>query len=226
MAQSIADHIRRRIVTGDLPAGRRLPSVARMARLFGVSVPTMHAAVHILGSLGLVRVSQGVGTFVARPRQGAALLSHAWLRMTTEELALMRFSIDSQVPVVVARLVRTGPINRLPRTLSDISFWAFERSMSRTGFPEDFLRTDLRFHAEIARSVRRAEITGELSRSIGERLLPHLAAVADVQAGDEALHDMHHALAASILDGEPVATARLARSIARREMDSLREALG
>lgn len=197
-----------------------------MAGFFDVSVPTMQAAVHVLASLGLVRVSHGVGTFVARARDGAALLNHAWLQATTAELAIMRAAIDRHMPVVVAQLVRTKPTSRVPTTLSDISLWAYERSAARYGFPEHFLRADLRFHVEIARSVRGAEVTADLCQRIGERLLPRMMAVADVQAADDGMDEMHRDLAASILDGEPVTAARLARSLSRREMRSLNESLG
>lgn len=196
-----------------------------MAGFFAVSVPTLQAAVHILASLGLVRVSRGVGTFVARPRHGAAVLNHAWLKITPGELAIMRFAIDTQVPVIVARLVRTKPIIRLPATLSDIAFWAHDRAGYRSDFPEQFLRADVRFHLEVARSVRGAEVTADLYQRIMERLLPHLMAVADVQAADPTLDELHRALASTILDGQPVAAARLARALARRELESLNESL-
>jgi DNA-binding FadR family transcriptional regulator len=226
LAQGIADHLRRRIVSGDLSVGRRLPSIRRMASLFKVSVPTMQAAMHVLVSLGFIRVYPGVGTYVSRPRSAAAVLNHAWLRMTPSELALMRSAIDERMPIVAARLVRTKPPNRLPRTLSDISFWAHERSTSRIGYPQHFLRADLRFHREVARSVRGSETIADLYDGIGERLTHHLVAVADVQAGDDELDSMHLSLAASILDGRTVTSARLARGIARREARSLDESLG
>jgi DNA-binding FadR family transcriptional regulator len=226
LAQGIADHLRRRIVSGDLAAGRRLPSIRRMASLFEVSVPTIQAATHVLVSLGFIRVYPGVGTYVSRPRSRAAVLNHAWLRMKPSELALVRSAIDERMPIVVARLVRTKPPNRLPRTLSDISFWAHERSTSRIGYPEHFIQADLRFHREVARSVRGSETIADLCDGINSRLTPQLVAVADVQAADHELDRMHLALAASILDGRVITAARLARGIARREARSLDSSLG
>ncbi|MGH2417398.1 MAG: GntR family transcriptional regulator, partial [Candidatus Limnocylindria bacterium] len=35
MAQQITNHLRRRIVTGDLRPGLRLPSIRKLARLYG-----------------------------------------------------------------------------------------------------------------------------------------------------------------------------------------------
>lgn len=226
LVQQIADHLRRRIVTGDLRVGRRLPPMHRLARLYGVSIPTMSAALHALAALGFVRISHGVGVFVARPRSSAGLLNHAWLQATPTELALMRCGIDERMPPIVARLVGTVPTFRLPKTLDDIMYQANERSMFRTGTAEPFLKVDLAFHRSIAASVRGAEITVQLHERIGRRLMPTLLPVADVLAGDQTLDEAHKLLARAILDGRPVHAARLARTIARRELRSLEKAVG
>lgn len=213
-------------MSGDLAAERRLPSVRKLAALYGVSVPTMHAAVHALAALGLIRISHGVGMFVERPRFNAALLNHAWQQATSMELALMRAAIDERMPIVVAQRVRTSPDVRLPRTLSDISFLVQDRSLRRNGYPEAFLRADFAFHRTIAASVRGTEIMVSLHERVGQRLMPALMPVADLQACDAELDRAHLELAAAILDGQPLPTARLARMVARRELHSLEQTLG
>ncbi len=198
----------------------------KLARLYGVSTPTMHAAIQGLATLGLVRISLGVGVFVAHPRSGAALLNHAFQNATPMELAMMRAAIDEQMPVVVAKQVAAQPDSRQPMTLSDISFLAHERSSRRIGFPHHFLMADAAFHRTIASSVRGTEITPGLYDQIGRRLLATLMSVADVQAADAQLDGAHLELAAAILAGRPHSTARLARAIARRELRSLEQTLG
>jgi GntR family transcriptional regulator, transcriptional repressor for pyruvate dehydrogenase complex len=221
LAQDIADHLRRRIVTGDLHVGQRLPGIHRLATLFGVSSPTAQSAIHILRALGFVRVSHGNGTYVARPRGGAATLTYAFLKASTTELAEMRAAIDRRVPAVVARAVASGQRSRLPRTLSDISFLAGERAMARHMGPESYLRADLAFHEAIIRSVRGLEATREVYASIGERLGPALLGAADLIAADEGLDGAHRQLAAVILGGSTLSAERLARDIAERELRPL-----
>jgi GntR family transcriptional regulator, transcriptional repressor for pyruvate dehydrogenase complex len=225
VAQEITDHLRRRIVSGDLRPDARLPPIGELARLYGVSAPTMHASIHGAVALGLLRAEHGVGVFVSRPRSAAALLNHAWMRATPSELALLRASIDTHVPPLVALIVRKAEVRR-PRAVDDLVFLADEREGRRIGYPEAFVAADLSFHRAVATCLRGAEMTVHLYETLGHRLRPTLLAVSGVQAADAALDEAHRALALAIADGEPVAAARLARSIARRELTSLGRALG
>ena len=226
VTDEVADHLRRRIVSGDLPVASRLPSIRTMARLYGVSVPTMFAAVHVVAGLGLLHVSHGIGTFVARPRSHAALLNHACQTATPFELAVLRATIDATIPGIAARQMKLLPPNRLPRTLLDLSFLAMERSAARNGYAEGLLRADAAFHCAIAASVRGAEITVSLYQRLHQRLVPTLRSVADVEAADLDLDTAHSRLARAILDGEERMASRLARGIARRELASLNDNLG
>lgn len=213
-------------MSGDLAFDRRLPPIRKLASLYGVSVPTMHSAIHALAALGLVRMRHGVGVFVTRPRSNAALLNHAWQNATTSELALMRMAVDERAPVIAARRVESGPDVRFPRALADITFLGNERSVRRAGYPEAFLAADLAFHRAIASSVRGTEITVSVYDRLAERLMTSLMSVADVQATDDELDAAHIELAPTVLDGQPLRAARLARMIARRELHSLDRTLG
>jgi AcrR family transcriptional regulator len=66
--QSIAADIRRRIETGRLRPGERLPSTREITRQWGVAVATATKALQALQADGLVRAVVGVGTVVAEPR--------------------------------------------------------------------------------------------------------------------------------------------------------------
>ena len=226
LVQTIADHLRRRIVSGDLPLGRRLPPIHKLASLYGVSTPTMHAAIHAVEALGLIRTRHGVGVFVARPRSDAAVLNHAWMRGSPRELALLRSTIDVHAPAIAARAVSRAPTGRLLRALGDLPFLAGERSAARTGYAEDFLEADLAFHHAVVSRVRGAEMIASVHRTIGHRLIPALLPVADAQASDADLDRAHHDLAAAILEGRPASAARTARMIAKRELDPLDGTLG
>lgn len=226
MAQAITDDLRRRIVSGELGQHRKLPSVRRLAHLYGVSVPTVGSALHALATLGFVRKSPGVGTFVSGPRDHTALLNYVWRAASTTELAIMRAAIDERAAVILVNRVMTLPRVRIPRTLGDVNFFVHERSMSRRSDPETFLNADLAFHRTILASLRGIEIGPALYERIGERLLPTLLGVAGLQADDERLDEDHLSLAAAILDGRVAATIRLARAVANRELHSLDSSLG
>jgi GntR family transcriptional regulator, transcriptional repressor for pyruvate dehydrogenase complex len=225
--RQVTEHLRRRIVAGDLSADRQLPSVRKLARLYGVSIPTMQGALHALETVGFVRITHGVGVFVARPRSAAMLLVHAWQEATPYELAAMRATIDERMPVLAARIVRQAPGKQLPRLIQDLTFFAGERSHSRRGLPaEAFVRADLAFHHAIVASVRGAEMSTTLYDQIVGRLMPALTAAAGQQAADLGLDGAHLALATAITSGAVPAAARLASTIARREVACVEPTLG
>ena len=223
--RDITDDLRRQIVNGRLTPGRPLPSVRRLATMYGVSPPTMNGALHALAALGFVRVSHGVGTFVAPSRSDSRAAVFAVLEATPLELAAVRAAIDERMPVLAARSVSDAPAGRLPGPIRDLAFFAAERSSSRSGATaETFISADLRFHREIVASVRGLEISSTLYAQIGRRLEPDLIAAAAGLARDRSLDDAHRALADAITRGEMPATARLARAIARREAESVESA--
>jgi GntR family transcriptional regulator len=64
LRHSIASGLRRRVVTGDLSPGDRLPSEPDLARTLGVSRSSLRAAIALLEEDGLVQRLHGSGTFV------------------------------------------------------------------------------------------------------------------------------------------------------------------
>lgn len=222
LTEQVTDHLRRRIVSGDIGPDRQLPSVRKLARMYGVSVPTMHGAIHTLAALGFVRVIHGVGVFVARPRSPATALVYACQEATPFELANIRATIDQRMPSLAALTARRGRDGRVPRALLDLGFFARERSSSGLDVPaEAFVRADLRFHRAIVASVKGMEVSASLYEQIGRRLIPELTASAAAQVRDRGLDQAHLALAAAIIDGDVLATARLSSTIAKREAESV-----
>ncbi|WP_405795095.1 TetR/AcrR family transcriptional regulator C-terminal domain-containing protein [Streptomyces sp. NBC_01506] len=63
----IAAELRRRIASGELAPGDRVPSTRRITREWGVAMATATKALAVLSQEGLVRAVPGVGTVVAQP---------------------------------------------------------------------------------------------------------------------------------------------------------------
>jgi GntR family transcriptional regulator, transcriptional repressor for pyruvate dehydrogenase complex len=224
--RQVTDHLRRRIVSGDVGPDRQLPSIRKLARMYGVSVPTMHGAIHTLAALGFVRVIHGVGVFAARPRSPATELIYACQEATAFELASIRSTIDQRMPVLAAQTVKGAKGGRLPRALLDLMFFARERSSSGLEVPaEAFVRADLRFHHAIVASVKGMEVSASLYGQIGRRLMPELSATAAAQVRDRGLDRAHLAMAEAITDGDLLATARLSSAIAKREAELVESGL-
>ncbi|MFF3953680.1 TetR/AcrR family transcriptional regulator C-terminal domain-containing protein [Streptomyces sp. NPDC001890] len=105
----IAGGLRRRIVSGELAPGDRLPSTRVIVREWGVAMATATKALSVLRAEGLVRAVPGVGTVVAeRPAPGPGgagdgpALSRGRIVRTATELA------DAEgLPAVSMRRVAT-----------------------------------------------------------------------------------------------------------------------
>lgn len=62
----VAEAVRKRIASGEMPVGRALPSKAAAVYEFGIGEHTWDRAVAILREEGLVRTTPGLGIFVVR----------------------------------------------------------------------------------------------------------------------------------------------------------------
>lgn len=71
MRDQIAEIIRQRIEAGVYPARRAIPAQAQLAKSFGVSRPTVRAAIEVLIKEDRLHTVRGKGTFVraARPSE-------------------------------------------------------------------------------------------------------------------------------------------------------------
>ena len=62
--QRVADDLRRRIASGELPVGSAIPSTAKLCESYGVSITVVRAAVAQLREAGLVVGHAGNGVYV------------------------------------------------------------------------------------------------------------------------------------------------------------------
>ncbi len=69
IGKQIADGVRRLIASGDLPVGAQLPSVRGLAQQLTVNPNTIAKVYGELGAEGWIDSRQGLGQFVAAPRQ-------------------------------------------------------------------------------------------------------------------------------------------------------------
>lgn len=69
ITRQITDGIRRLIATGEIPVGAQLPSVRGLAKQLTVNPNTIARAYNELSNEGWLDSRQGLGLFVAEPRQ-------------------------------------------------------------------------------------------------------------------------------------------------------------
>lgn len=67
LADMIAETLRQQITEGIYKTGDKLPTEPELMKVFGVGRSSVREAVKLLVNMGVVRVQQGSGTFVAVP---------------------------------------------------------------------------------------------------------------------------------------------------------------
>ncbi|MFF3671086.1 GntR family transcriptional regulator [Microtetraspora malaysiensis] len=65
--RQIANALRARIASGEIPPGRRIPSLVELEDEFGVARDTLRKAVQVLKDEGLVETVTGMGIYVVQP---------------------------------------------------------------------------------------------------------------------------------------------------------------
>lgn len=213
---------------GDLRLGQQLPSVRTLAGMYGVSLPTMGAAIQVLAALGMVRSTHGVGTFVTAPGHDATLVNYAWRAASLGELAIVRSTIDERAAITLAARVAERPEDRVPRAAGMLHFLAIERSGRRHDPVRYLVEADVNFHRTVLEGLRGIELGPAMYGRIAQRLRPvlELAAETAETAEDDRLDTAHHRLATAVIDGDVRSAVRTSRLIARAERRAVEAALG
>jgi DNA-binding FadR family transcriptional regulator len=122
-AEVVADHIRKRIIRGELNEGDFLPPEAQVTATLGISRPTLREAFRILETEGLISVLRGSrsGARVHKPRvEGAARYAGFVLQAqgtTVADIYEARLAIE---PYIARRLAETRPAGATEKLRAEV----------------------------------------------------------------------------------------------------------
>jgi GntR family transcriptional repressor for pyruvate dehydrogenase complex len=147
-AEEVVQHLRDMIHNGELRPGDRLPSERDLAKLLGVSRPTLRVAICSLAAVGVLRSRQGAGTFVVQDEDPPSLDSGplrlmASLRgFTSAEMFEARRALEMAVAGLAAERTTGEQLASIAEELAGM-YASLEE-------PEQYLVHDMRFHQLIA----------------------------------------------------------------------------
>jgi len=138
LRRQLVGHLESRILGGQIPAGRRLPSVRRAEELLGLHRNTVAAAYRDLVQSGLARTRPGSGVYARSPSsdRGVALVTvhgsrDVGLECSDGDLrSVLEAELRSRLAVRVHRSRDTGPEVRI-RLAPGVSFLTAIRALSR-----------------------------------------------------------------------------------------------
>ena len=98
--QSLADDLAHRIqqlITGNYEVGERLPSIAEMARRFGVGPPTLREALKKLETVGMVDIRHGSGVYVGKGHDALLMPNPVYTGAVSKKL--LTDLIEARIPI-------------------------------------------------------------------------------------------------------------------------------
>lgn len=147
-AEEVVTRLRDMIHRGELSPGDRLPPERDLAKILGVSRPTLRAGIRSLATVGILQSRQGAGTFVAE-RGESPMLDSSPLRMlsalhgfTSDEMFEARLALEMSIAGLAAERATSEQMTLMAEEIAGMY-----ASLSE---PEQYLVHDMKFHQTIA----------------------------------------------------------------------------
>ncbi len=147
-SEEVVTRLREMIQRGELNHGDRLPPERDLAKLLGVSRPTLRAGIRSLAAVGILQSRQGAGTFVMEAEKSPSLDSSS-LRMmaalhgfTSAEMFEARLALEMSIAGLAATRATSEQMTLMSEEIAGM-FAALDE-------PEQFLVHDMNFHQTVA----------------------------------------------------------------------------
>ncbi|OLE54659.1 MAG: hypothetical protein AUG51_07165 [Acidobacteria bacterium 13_1_20CM_3_53_8] len=147
-SEEVVTQLREMIHRGELRPGDRLPPERDLAKLLGVSRPTLRAGIRSLAAVGVLQSRQGAGTFVVES-EGPPSLDSGPLRLmaslhglTSAEMFEARRSLEMAVAGLAAERATSDQMATMAEEITGM--------YASLDDPEQFLVHDVRFHQTVA----------------------------------------------------------------------------
>ena len=151
ISDQVFDLLKESITSGDMKPGDKLPSEIELSKKFGVSRPSVKAAVDKLKAVGLIESRAGDGTYVKKYSLAEYLSNFpdwALKEDNIEQLLELRHAIDSASLALAIQRANAEDI----RLLSDLCRQMIEAAAR--GAYEETARFDFAFHMQICKASR------------------------------------------------------------------------
>lgn len=147
-AEGVVNRLREMIQRGELLSGDRLPPERDLAKILGVSRPTLRAGIRSLSAVGILQSRQGAGTFVAEAEESPTLDTSALRLMvalhgfTSDEMFEARLSLEMSIAALAAERATSEQMTQMAEEIAGMYASLDE--------PEQYLLHDMRFHQIVA----------------------------------------------------------------------------
>jgi DNA-binding FadR family transcriptional regulator len=198
--QSLADEVvvllRQKITNGDFAVGEKLPTEPELMALFGVGRSTIREAVRNLSYEGLIRVQQGLGTFVTRQNVSSESIRDRLLGAKGLELNEVRQLLE-------LKIAEKAAINRTEADLQAMRGHLEERKRTALAhIPDQCIEADISFHLDIA-IASKSDMLLDLYKTIARHMQSYFSELYINTESFIQTQGLHESLLASIADKDP-----------------------
>jgi len=207
-SEEVIFQLREMIHRGELRPGDRLPPERDLAKLLGVSRPTLRAGIRSLAAVGVLQSRQGAGTFVVKS-DGPPSLDSSPLRLmaslhgfTSAEMFEARQSLEMAVACLAAERATGEQMATMAEELAGM-YASLEE-------PEQFLVHDMRFHQTVAAASGNRILTALMNmvaKVLFEARIKTVRRAHDLKEAAE----MHHQIYRAIRERDPDAARQTMR---------------
>ena len=201
-AEEVAERLRDMIHSGELSAGDKLPPERDLAKLLGVSRPTLRAGIRSLSAVGILYSKQGAGTFVTA-RDESPTLDSSPLRMlsalhgfTSDEMFEARLALEMSIAGMAAKRVTSEQMTTLAEEIAGM--------YASLNEPEQYLVHDMRFHQIVAAASGNRILTS-LMNMVATILFEYRSKTVKRATDLKESAEQHHNIYRALRDHDPAA---------------------
>ena len=163
LADEVAQRLQEQISLGTYKTGEKLPTEPALMEVFGVGRSTIREAVRILANGGILRVQQGLGTFVEEQMGIAEPLPQRLKRAPFEDLDEVRKLLEMKI-------AQKAALNRNEQDIEQMTlFLNRRRDFSAAGDVKACIQADIDFHSAIAQASGNSILT-DLYKTVATHL--------------------------------------------------------
>lgn len=206
LADEVAGQIKDYIRSGRYVAGQQLPTEPELMKQYGVGRSSIREAVRMLANSGLLRVQQGLGTFINEFVEDNETLHQRLNRAAAKD-------IDEVRQLLEIKIAQKAALNRTQQQLDVIEGFLNERiQASQQEKIEECIQADINFHVSIAMASGN-EILADMYHAFSSRLKSWFLQIYPDTTTFIQTNDLHKSLFESIRDGNEEQALRYARQI-------------
>ena len=196
VCDEVVNKLQQQIASGKLKKGHKLPSEPELMQQFGVGRSSIREAIRILANSGLVRVQQGLGTFVEM-QNGTPM---PWYKRLQNSSAK---DLNEVRQLLELKIVEKAAINRTRKDISLLTKLLKKRLEAATNnLADECIEADIQFHIAIADAAKN-EILADLYKNIAAQMKKSFRQAYTDTEMFVIKHQIHVDLLKSIIDQNP-----------------------